>query len=643
MTDWRVRVKCSILFCIATLCCMGKLYSATDKNKQTILIVSSYNPDSQNTSANISEFIDEYNRLKGPFSIQIENMNCKSFSESKLWKNRMKRILDKYRENRPQLIILLGQEAWASYISQEDIKQFKVPAIVAMVSKNAVILPDEHVTSLKDWFPKPVDFISDSLLHPVRGGFVYEYDIENNIRLIRELYPNTKNIVFISDNTYGGVSMQAWVKEEMKKIQDINLILLDGRCNTVYTVADKLSELPDHTVILLGTWRIDENDGYFIRNSIYAMTEIIPHVPAFSISSIGFGHWAIGGVMPEYRRFGKDMARQAIKLLSDTTQTENNIVVIDNQLRIDYKKAKEYEIDLSVLPPETVYINMPPSIYELYKYEFWIAFVIFTILLIALIVSLLFYVRTKKLKDELEISEAELRTAKDAAEEANRLKTAFLANMSHEIRTPLNSIVGFSNLLVSIPTTPEEQKSYFDIIQNNSDLLLRLINDVLDISRLETERVAFTYEKYNIIEIFHQVISTMEYSNKSNNKFLLESEYTEYELYTDIQRLQQVLINLLSNANKFTKDGEIRLKFEVEIPNNRVLFFVTDTGCGIPANKISTVFERFEKLNESSQGSGLGLAICRLITQKWGGDIWVDSTYKEGARFVFSHPIYKQE
>lgn len=174
-------------------------------------------------------------------------------------------------------------------------------------------------------------------------------------------------------------------------------------------------------------------------------------------------------------------------------------------------------------------------------------------------------------------------------------------------------------------------------------MLLRLINDILDISRLETGKVAFTYEKYDIVQLASQVINTVEYSNKTDNEFFFESECTGFELDTDIQRLQQVLINLLSNAAKFTKKGKIVLQLQIEELNNRVLFSVTDTGCGIPVNKINTVFERFEKINENAQGSGLGLAICRLITRKWGGDIWVDSVYTEGARFIFSHPISRQK
>jgi signal transduction histidine kinase len=269
-----------------------------------------------------------------------------------------------------------------------------------------------------------------------------------------------------------------------------------------------------------------------------------------------------------------------------------------------------------------------------------IAILFIVILSVALLFTLFFYARTKRLKDNLEASEAELRVAKEEAEEANRLKNAFLANMSHEIRTPLNSIVGFSNILTTKESSIKERKIYYKIIQKNSDLLLHLINDILDISKLDAETVDFCFKKCDLVSLLYRVLLTaVEYSPKNNNELIFNSRYTSFELYTDDRRLQQVLTNLLSNAAKFTKDGKITLDFEIDEANNRALFSITDTGCGIPADKRDAVFERFEKLNTYVQGTGLGLSICKLITSKWGGDIWIDPDYSGGSRFVFSHPL----
>ena len=240
---------------------------------------------------------------------------------------------------------------------------------------------------------------------------------------------------------------------------------------------------------------------------------------------------------------------------------------------------------------------------------------------------------------QLKQTEAMLIQAKEKAEEADRLKSAFLANMSHEIRTPLNAIVGFSDVLSAGGASEEEQRGYFEIIRTNSDLLLRLINDILDVSRLEADRVILSLESCNVVQICQQVVASVAQARRSTNQFLFECEREVVEMRTDVQRLQQVVINLLSNADKFTKEGTITLKLELDTAGNVAVFSVTDTGCGIPLDKQKRVFERFEKLNEYVQGTGLGLSICKLTVEKWGGEIWIDPAYTDGARFMFTHPM----
>ena len=219
------------------------------------------------------------------------------------------------------------------------------------------------------------------------------------------------------------------------------------------------------------------------------------------------------------------------------------------------------------------------------------------------------------------------------------MKSAFLANMSHEIRTPLNAIVGFSDVLSAGDTSLEEQRGYFDIIKTNSDLLLRLINDILDVSRLEAGRVNFSMEKCDVVQVCRQALASVVQARRSSNHLIFESDLEILEMRTDIQRLQQVVINLLSNADKFTEKGIITLNLKLDKGCGMAVFSVSDTGCGIPLEKQKQVFERFEKLNEYAQGTGLGLSICRLTVQKWGGKIWIDSAYTKGARFIFTHPL----
>ena len=614
---------------------MFPAFSATGDHP--VLIISSYNPDSRQTSDNISNFMEEFQRLGGTCGVELENMNCNSFSESPLWKTRMAGILSKYRDTKePSLVILIGQEAWAAYLSLEDSVRGDVPVMTALASRNVVLLPEQGA-DLKTWMPESLDFFADFAGSPIKSGFVYQYDVAANIRMIKRLYPQTEHIAFISDNSYGGVTLQAHVVKEMKKFPELSLILLDGRVNTIYTISDKLHSLPPRTVLLMGTWRVDMNDGYFMRNATYAMMEAAPGLPAFFITSVGIGYWAVGGVVPVYRALGRDMARQAVRVLANPKNSE--IEIISCETVMDGKLVKERKLDIASIPGPIRLVNVTPGFYEQYKYHIWGVAAVLVILLTGLLITLYFFYRTKRLKDELEVSEAALREAKDRAEESNRLKSAFLANMSHEIRTPLNAIVGFSDVLSAGDTAIDDQRGYFEIIKANSDLLLRLINDILDVSRLEADRVTLTLEKCDVVQVCMQVTASVTQARRSSNRIVFESAADSLEIRTDIQRLQQVVINLLSNADKFTENGTITLKLEPDMRNRTALFSVSDTGCGIPPEKRKRVFERFEKLNEYAQGTGLGLSICKLIVEKWGGRIWIDSQYTRGARFVFTHPL----
>ena len=625
------------LFLLISIWGLSSAFAVTGEHP--VLIISSYNPDARQTSGNIYDFMEEFERLGGKAPIALENMNCKSFSESPQWKSKMAEIMDKSEGKRaPVLLVLIGQEAWAAYLSQADSIRGKFPVLTSLASRNAIILPDDSV-NLKTWMPGAVDFFNDFTDSSVKAGFVYEYDVEANINLIKHLYPNTKNIAFVSDNSYGGVSLQAHVVAEMKKHSELNLILLDGRTNTIYTISDKLHELPPNTALLMGTWRVDMYDGYFMRNATYTMMEAAGDVPTFSISSVGIGYWAIGGVTPSYRPLGKDMAYQAVRLLQGADSDRIEVEVIPNKVMMDSKIVKEKRLDLSFIHQPIEMVNENPSFYEQYKYHIWTVATILVVLSAGLFVSLYFYYHTKKLKDELQESESALRDAKDRAEESSRLKSAFLANMSHEIRTPLNAIVGFSDVLASGGSSEDEQQGYVDIIKTNSDLLLRLINDILDVSRLEADRVTFTFEECDVVPLCQRVLASVSQARKSENEFIFECDRESMDMRTDTQRLQQVIINLLSNADKFTRNGKITLGLKVDEKQRKVLFSVSDTGTGIPLEKQKLVFERFEKLNEYVQGTGLGLSICKLTVEKWGGEIWVDPGYTDGARFVFTHPL----
>ena len=244
----------------------------------------------------------------------------------------------------------------------------------------------------------------------------------------------------------------------------------------------------------------------------------------------------------------------------------------------------------------------------------------------------------KRQREKVKLSTQKLATSRINAENAMRAKSVFLSNMSHEIRTPLNALSGFSSLLTEEGLDDETRRQCNEVIQQNSELLLKLINDVIDLSSLEFGKLQFCIAQHDAVSICRNVIDTVNKVKQTQAELTFTTELEEMPIETDDSRLQQVLINLLINATKFTPQGSIVLKLEKET-DDTVLFAVTDTGCGIPKDKQANIFQRFEKLNENAQGSGLGLSICQLIIEHIGGQIWIDSEYAEGSRFCFTHPI----
>ena len=234
--------------------------------------------------------------------------------------------------------------------------------------------------------------------------------------------------------------------------------------------------------------------------------------------------------------------------------------------------------------------------------------------------------------------EEELRVAKEKAENLDRLKSAFLANMSHEIRTPLNAIVGFASLLVESDDKKERQ-DYVDIMQENTELLLQLISDILDLSKIEAGTLDFTMDYLDIKSFCEDIIRNYDIKEDKPVPVLLAPDLPEYYIYTDKKRLMQVITNFINNALKFTNEGQIMLEYRHKAESNEIEFAVTDTGMGIAPDKVDQVFDRFVKLNSFSKGTGLGLSICRSIIEHLGGTIGAESEIGVGSRFWFTHPL----
>lgn len=237
---------------------------------------------------------------------------------------------------------------------------------------------------------------------------------------------------------------------------------------------------------------------------------------------------------------------------------------------------------------------------------------------------------------ELKETERMLIGAKEKAEEADRLKSAFLANMSHEIRTPLNAIVGFSSLLEEAEDA-EEKHLYATIIEENNKLLLQLISDILDLSKIEAGTFDIIPEQVDAQQLCNELLQSMQVRATEQVEILLAPELPELTFTSDKNRLYQVLLNFVTNALKFTSEGSIVIDYRIN--GNEVRFSVQDTGMGIEPEKQEAIFTRFVKLNNFIAGTGLGLPICQSIVTQLGGKIGVESEPGKGSCFWFTHPI----
>lgn len=237
---------------------------------------------------------------------------------------------------------------------------------------------------------------------------------------------------------------------------------------------------------------------------------------------------------------------------------------------------------------------------------------------------------------EMEQMKRELLVAKEKAETSDQLKSAFLANMSHEIRTPLNAIVGFSRIIAE-STDAEERKNYYDIVEANNERLLQLINEILDLSKIEAGIVEFTIAPVRLHPLCREIYDAHKFRCPFGVELVYEPSDEDVVIEGDKNRIFQVISNLIGNAFKFTTSGSISYGYRRK--GNEIVFHVSDTGIGIEADKVGKVFERFVKVNNFAQGTGLGLSICKTIIERLNGNISVSSEIGKGTTFTFTLPL----
>lgn len=359
----------------------------------------------------------------------------------------------------------------------------------------------------------------------------------------------------------------------------------------------------------------------------------------------------IGGYFTSLETQATEQALLASRILKGTPPDQLPVRESAKEYILVWHNIKAYGLSLDQIPSYVRLVNVP--FYELYKKRI-ILFICIAFGICGIIAIRYWYMYNREEKrkrqaqadlvrknHDLEKAMKDLEKALEKAKEADLMKSAFLANMSHEIRTPLNAIVGFSNLLNSyteFDLDQEDRDSFVELINTNSELLLNLINDILDLSRIESGRMSFVLEPCSLNELMTDIYHTYQVLMPEGVELKLDIPDESIQIEVDKHRLTQVVNNYINNAIKFTHEGHILIGYRYKHPD-QVHIFVEDTGMGIPKEKLGSIFERFTKLNEFAKGTGLGLSICKVIAEHLGGYVDVESELGKGSRFSIVLPL----
>lgn len=601
-----------------------------------ILVVTSYNPDTRSTSQNLSEFIS-MSRDRDPSAyIAVESINSLHLNEAPEWKTRMSDILAKYSgDDTPDVVVLLGQEAWSAFLSQDDENIKRMPAMCGMVSRNIITLPSDTV-KLDRWLPESKDIMADFSDFNIVGGYAYEYDLDNNVGLVCRYFPEVDWIMFLTDNSFGGLNMLAWIKANARYYPDYKFEYMDGRVQTFFDANKQVGMLSRHSAIFCGTWRVDKTNDYALGSTTYVLREANPDIPVISLSTIGLGHWAFGGYVPEYKVVGGDLAGACFDYLDSVAGYEKKINIIPSHYVFDYERVIDRGIALDELPAGYELINRPLSFWSQYKYQVIASALILLVIILAFALTLRYMYRINKLKDALLVQREKLQIAKEQAEDASRMKSLFIQNINHEVRTPLNAIVGFAQI-VARSEDPSFNK-YSEIITANSYDLLKIIDDMMQLANHDTG-LQLEKKEISVNALCEQAFLQSEYKRNADVEYRFVPWENEHLVMSYKNVILVVVSNLLHNAFKFTDEGVVMLRCGMMHDNRTVRITVSDTGPGIPNDKHEAVFERFTKLDGFKQGAGLGLAICREAARFIGGDVTIDPDYTSGCRVYFTFPV----
>ncbi len=620
--------RCLCLLLILLGAVHSRLSAHTDKTREDVLFLNSINfnlPWAKDVFWYTHQALQKKN-----ISVKAESLSVPALCNRKEAAAVVEQLRRKY-DVPPRLIVFIGDPGWIVCRELFDDVWKDVPVII---------------TNARDRLPATLDILlSHEELTESNTVSAYEwrkgynvttlgqvYYVKETIGLMRQLMPDMKRLAFISDDRYISEAVRGDVEQAMTgSFPELAFEQLSTRNISTEMLLDTLKSYDKTTGLIYYSWfeTHNQDDNNYLFDHIQEIITRFVHSPLFLLAPEDLSNNTFaGGYYVSVESFGDSLLQLIHRVLEGEFPRDIPPALGGKPAAyLCYPALQSYDIPVSLYPKEAVYINLPVSFFEQYKKE-----ILMTVVLLLVVVSAVgYYIHILK-RAHQRMKEAQLK-----AEEANQLKSAFLANMSHEIRTPLNAIVGFSNLL-SMVEDKEEMLEYAGIIETNTELLLQLINDILDMSKIESGMYDFHVTQVDANQLMSEVEQVARLRIRTDEVSLSFAErLPQCVFHTDKNRLIQVLTNLVVNAIKFTSQGEIQIGYRLQDAHT-LYFYVSDTGCGMSAEQCEHVFERFVKYNTFIQGTGLGLSICKMIIEKLGGEIGVQSESGKGSVFWFTLP-----
>lgn len=613
------------------------------KKPYNVLIISSYS-SGYTWSDEIIDYIGRSMMLseKHNYEINLEYLASEYQHDPQYWRFRLNVIMNSYRNQVPDLIVLVSDEAWFAFRHARKKHYENVPVLLVAVKSAS---PSEEQLANPDSISSYTQLAKtrDLLRENNATGVIRELNIRGVINLMDTMVDDLREVAVITDSRLQGVYTSLMARDvlenERKDLKGRFIRSSEVSTDSLFKIVRGFG---DTTAMLLSSWFTPGYGFNYSMNYVYSEISSISSSPMFGVvaKAVENGYFAGGYFMPE-NFWGKEAVKYIEKiaagLLPSSLPPE---IYTDSQCHLNWEAMKRYNLNTKNLPDNTKIFDRPTDVFRKYRIQIIITGSILLIMIIAALLLMRSYIVIKAARKRLLDSEDNLYKALKKAQESDKLKSAFLANMSHEIRTPLNSILGFTELL-SETTEESEREQYQRIIASSSDMLLRLIDDILDLSKIEAGTYEFVFEPVDVCEILNDLAQVFANKAQKGVDFSVECRFDELMIYADKKRIFQVLTNLVSNAIKFTKHGFIKVICDSEEFDGErfVVLTVEDTGLGIPEEKIPTIFQRFVKLNDLSDGTGLGLTICSTIVQKHNGTIQVKSKQGFGTKFIVRIPV----